>query len=443
MRFLRLMLVAVALLAWGCSDDSGSSTTSSSGAGGSAGTGGASSGGGEGGMAGGAGGEGGEGGTGATGGEGGGGGGTSTLDALLDALRSDLQGTLQTQSDGDGWPAPVEAGHLFVSTDGNLTELAGDHDGWLGTAMTSDQGFWWLVLSVPAGSEYKFTDGNTFTADPWSRAYEHDSNGVMSMVMPTGAHLERFLNVGDSSHVDRTVRIWVPTETPTHLLYMQDGQNLFDPQAMWGGWQLDQSVPAAMMVVGIDNSPARFDEYTHVQDDIGGLIGGSGDAYADFVQTTVRGLVAARYGEPNRVGVMGSSLGGLISFHIAHRHAGAFDFAGSMSGTMGWGSMGLSGGQQNETMIERYAAAGHGTTKLYLDSGGAGNCVDSDGDGIEDDDPNGFDNYCENKQLEGVLVANGYVHDVDLWHWHEANAPHNETAWAARVWRPLQAFAGL
>ncbi|RLB58036.1 MAG: hypothetical protein DRI90_17240, partial [Deltaproteobacteria bacterium] len=340
---------------------------------------------------------------------GGSGGSITALDALLNGLRNDLQGTLQSQSDGDGWPAPVEGGHLFVSTDGNLAQLAGDHDNWQGTAMTPDQAFWWLVLSVLPGSHYKLTDGNTFSADPWSRAYEHDNNGVMSMLAPTSAHLERFHHVGDSSNADRTVRVWVPAAPPTHLLYVHDGQNLFDPEAMWGGWQLDQTVPPAMMLVGIDNTSARMDEYTHVTDDIGGIIGGAGDAYADFVQTTVRPLVASRYGEPGRVGVMGSSLGGLISFHIADRHPGAYDFAASMSGTMGWGSIGLTGGMQNETMIERYAAHGHGTTALYVDSGGSGSCVDSDENGIEDDAPDGSDNYYENKQLENMLLSLGYT----------------------------------
>jgi predicted alpha/beta superfamily hydrolase len=157
----------------------------------------------------------------------------------------------------------------------------------------------------------------------------------------------------------------------------------------------------------------------------------------------VRTLIATHYGEPPIIGLLGSSLGGLISFHIAARHPGQYDFAASMSGTMGWGSIGLTGGAQNETMIERYQALGHGATKLYLDSGGNGTCVDSDNDGIEDDALDGSDNHCENKQLESVLYAAGYVADVDVWHWWEPGAPHNEAAWGARVFRPLQIFAGL
>ncbi len=369
---------------------------------------------------------------------------TSVLDALLSALRADAGVAMQSQSEGSGWPAPVAGGWLFVSLDPAADHLAGDHDTWAGQAMNPDQGFHWLVVAVASGTRYKFTDQtqSTWQADPWSRAYEWDAFGLMSMVPPTAAHLERFFNVSDANIAPRTLRVWVPAGNATHVLYVQDGQNLFNPNAMWGGWQLSAAPPAAMMLVGIDNSPARMDEYTHVPDDLGsGSVGGQGDAYADYVHVTVRSLIASQYGEPPTVGLMGSSLGGLISFHIAARYPGAYDYAASLSGTMGWGSVGA--GITNETMIERYAAAGHGATALYLDSGGSGTCVDSDGDGIEDDDPTASDNYCENKQLESVLYSLGYVANVDVWHWWEPDALHNEAAWAARVWRPLDHFASL
>jgi hypothetical protein len=110
-----------------------------------------------------------------------------------------------------------------------------------------------------------------------------------------------------------------------------------------------------------------------------------------------------------------------------------------MSGTMGWGKIGTT----NQTMIERYAARGKGTTKLYLDSGGTQvACADTDGDGIKDD-VSGGDNYCENNQMRDTLAGLGYQFQTDLWHWWEPNAQHNEAAWAKRAWRPMQIFAGM
>lgn len=366
------------------------------------------------------------------------------LDDVLALLRNDPLATVSDLARSRGWPlALAEGGHLVVSLDAAFDHVAGDFDQWAGAPLTVDTGFSWAVVTAAAGDGYKFVDdGTIYASDPWSRAYVYDAFGELSVITPTVAHLERYFQVSDGTVSPRRVRIWVPAEPVTHLLYAADGQNLFAPDAPWGGWDLSASLPGGMMVVGIDNTPARMDEYTHVTDDLGsGPIGGDGDDYADFVHVYVRQLVRERYGEPAKVGVMGSSLGGLISFHIADRYPGAYDFAASLSGTMGWGSIGA--GQMQATMIERYAAAGHRSTALYLDSGGSGTCFDSDQDGIEDDDPSASDNYCENKQLEAVLLASGYTAGLDLWHWHELAAPHNEAAWAARVWRPLSHFAGL
>jgi predicted alpha/beta superfamily hydrolase len=138
---------------------------------------------------------------------------------------------------------------------------------------------------------------------------------------------------------------------------------------------------------------------------------------------------------------VGSSLGGLISFHELLRDPEVWDFAGSLSGTFGWGSIGAA----NETLIERWQEAPKVSAKVYLDSGGGpgSGCVDSDGDGTDDDSPDSADNYCETVQLRDVLDESGYVFDEELFHWHEPGATHDEAAWAARVFRPVQIFEAL
>lgn len=251
--------------------------------------------------------------------------------------------------------------------------LAGDMNDWQPAAMTQAAGVYWIEVQIadPDGVKYKFVDGQgTFAADPLARRYGWDEFGEFSLVAASAPHRERWSSVSGDGLAPRTVRAWVPTAHPSHHLYVHDGQNLFEPDAPFGGWELDQTVGSDTLVIGIDNGGvARMDEYTHVPDDIGsGPIGGEGDATADFVENAVRPLVEARYGVPDKVGVMGSSLGGLIAFHEVLRYPDRYDFAASLSGTFGWGSIGL----HNETLIERFAAAQKPSTLLYLDSGGSG-----------------------------------------------------------------------
>lgn len=359
---------------------------------------------------------------------------------------ADPAGALLAVSRSGGLPVQTDAGYLFVCLCGpGSWALAGDHDGWSGDAMTEGPGgLWWIEVEIPAadGSRYKFTDGRDWIADPRGRRYLHDEHGPISLVRASDAHLERHFEVSGGGLGPRDVRVWVPRGGAfSHLLLAHDGQNLFDPGATRGGWRLDRALPDGVLVVAIDNTPARMDEYTHVPDTLGGEeLGGRADDYAALVHDVVLPQAIARYGEPEVLGTMGSSLGGLVSLHLADRDPDAWDMAISLSGTLGWGSI----GGDAETIVERYAAAGHRRTALFIDSGGGGTtCADSDGDGVPDDDPDARDNYCEGAWMRDVLLEGGYEMETDLWHWHEPGAAHDEAAWAARVWRPLAIFAGL
>ena len=358
---------------------------------------------------------------------------------VLGELRDNRDAALLRWSNSHGWPVHTSEGWLVVNTDLSLDQVAGDFDSWAGTSLTTESRFSWALIPVKRGEGYKFTDQSTWAADPRARSYNYDSFGELSLVRPTAAHLDRWLEVGSDRLEARELRVWVPEGGCDHVLYVHDGQNLCDPNGIWGGWRLQESLPPKMLVVGIDNTAARMDEYTHVPDDIGDVVGGKADDYGLLLYEQVRPLIQEQYGEPGPVGIMGSSLGGLISLYLANQSPQEWDFAASLSGTVGWGSIGL----HNPTVIELYAAAGHGRVPLYIDSGGSGSCFDSDGDGIRDDDPDAGDNYCENLQLAETLEQVGYQYDVDLWHWWEPEAPHNEAAWAERVFRPLEIFAGL
>ncbi len=355
----------------------------------------------------------------------------------------DAAAALLAVSRSGGLPVETETGsYLFACLcTGDDWALAGDHDDWTGASMTRAGDLWWFetTIDTPDGSLYKFTDGFNWIADPLGRRYGTDENGEYSLVRASAPHLERWHQIDGAGLQPRDLQVWVPGDH-THLLLAHDGQNLFDRAAYWGGWRLDESLPDGVLLVGIDNTSDRIDEYTHTEDEIHGqLMGGSAVAYVALIEDTIRPMMEASYGPGDVTGVMGSSLGGLVSFAVADLHPDRYDMVISMSGTMGWGSFGL----DNDTMIDVYAGQGRRDVALYLDSGGSGTCFDGDGDGIEDDDPTDSDNYCTNRQLADTLEAEGYVYEEDLWHWHEAGATHDEASWAERVWRPLELFISL
>lgn len=355
---------------------------------------------------------------------------------------------VQTITERGGFPiAAASGGYLFACLCGpGDWNLAGDHNAWAPEPMALVGPLWWLEAEVPTpdGSLYKFNDPGQalWIADPHGRRYGFDDFGRFSLVRASAAHLEQWYAIDGSRFglVPRDLQVWVPQAGAfTHALYVHDGQNLFDPEAIWGGWHLQDTVPPDVLLVGVDNTVDRMSDYTHVQDDIGnGPIGGEGAAYAELVDTVIRPRMEDAYGPADVVGTMGSSLGGLISLVIADLYPARYDMAISLSGTVGWGSIGL----HNETILERYATAGKREFAIYLDSGGGGTCADTDMDGIEDDG-DATDNFCENAQLLGILDGLGYTPDVDLFYVHEAGAMHNEAAWAARVDVPMAIFAGL
>lgn len=132
--------------------------------------------------------------------------------------------------------------------------------------------------------------------------------------------------------LNRSRRIWVyvPPDYNTSgkhypVLYMQDGQNLFDQNTSFAGeWQVDESLndlfaqgDDGIIVVGIDNGGGnRINEYSPwVNPQYGG---GQGDEYIDFIAETLKPHIDSVYRtRPQRefTGIMGSSLGGLISHY--------------------------------------------------------------------------------------------------------------------------------
>lgn len=121
------------------------------------------------------------------------------------------------------------------------------------------------------------------------------------------------------------------------VLYMHDGQNLFDRVTSFSGeWQVDETLDRwtgpACIVVGIDNGGQhRMSEYSPWDNR---YAKGEGPAYADFVVKTLKPFIDKNYRtlkSRRYTGIAGSSMGGLISLYTAIEYQQTFGFAGILS----------------------------------------------------------------------------------------------------------------
>jgi len=132
----------------------------------------------------------------------------------------------------------------------------------------------------------------------------------------------------------RLLRVWLPPgydgrgETRYPVLYLNDGQNLFDPATAFAGvhWQVgesaarliaEQKVPP-LIIVGIDNTKDRICEYIPYKSTDAGVLKAKGKCYPDFLQREVMPLIEEHYSVlkgPEHTGLGGSSLGGLITLY--------------------------------------------------------------------------------------------------------------------------------
>jgi isoamylase len=224
----------------------------------------------------------------------------------------------------------------------------------------------------------------------------------------------------------RDIKVYLPPSYVTSdkrypVIYMHDGQNLFDEAtAFQHEWGVDETMEALAeegieaLVVGIPNMGAdRLNEYSPFIDAKHG--GGQGEDYLSFIIGTLKPYIDGSFRTlPQRehTGIFGSSMGGLISLYAFFRYPHSFGFAGAMSPSL-WFAEGAI-----YTSIEE-AARKDG--RIYLDSG-----TDSTEAPITD-----------LRRLRDLLNAKGYDGD-QLRYVEDEGAAHNERAWGARLAEALR-----
>ena len=148
-------------------------------------------------------------------------------------------------------------------------------------------------------------------------------------------------------HRLRRIWVWLPpgyegSDKRYPVLYMQDGQNVFDRKTSYAGeWQVDESLASgigagkapAAIVVAVDNGQdLRMHEY--IPATFSGRAEDEGDKYADFLAHTLKPYIDAHFRTlPDRdhTAVAGSSAGAIISFYTGVKYPEVFSRVGAFS----------------------------------------------------------------------------------------------------------------
>ena len=237
----------------------------------------------------------------------------------------------------------------------------------------------------------------------------------------------------------RNLRVWLPANyfAPVNrnkhypVLYMQDGQNLFDEATAFNHeWKFDETVQFLtgsmrihpMIVVGIDNTPRRSNEYLPDSDPENKELGKyetqdvQGKQYGDFVINEVMPLIQKKYrvltGAHN-IGLGGASYGGAVTLYTVLAHPGVFGKALIESPSLLIG---------NKQLLKDAEKAAQIPERMYV---GIGTAESSD-------DKVSASNVEAVQQLEKILRARGLGPDR-LKVVVEEGAKHDEVAWSKRL----------
>lgn len=238
------------------------------------------------------------------------------------------------------------------------------------------------------------------------------------------------------------------------VLYLQDGQNVFDRRTAFMGreWGVDEVADELirkgeieeLIIVGVSNTPARMDEYSPVADPEHG--GGQAGQYGHFLVDELKPYVDANYltdTRPAGTTVAGSSMGGLVSLFLAFTYPHVFGMAGALSPSLWWASGDLAA---------RIAADRRpGPAKLWLDMGTAEGRSDTlsprplgpDGKFGPPGPANGVKDVLDyTREMRQALLFRGYEEGRNLLYLEVPGGTHTEESWSARIGLFLKALYG-
>lgn len=179
-----------------------------------------------------------------------------------------------------------------------------------------------------------------------SMVFSQNTSEKKSTAAPNVSLLKKEFVIPNLNAISHKVWIYLPpnydkTSKKYPVIYMHDAQNLFDAATSYAGeWEVDETlnklyekIGKGFIVVGIENGgEERIKEYTPWENKKYG--GGKGEIYVDFIAKTLKPYIDDHYRtkkQQKHTGLMGSSLGGLISYYGGLQYPKTFGKIGALS----------------------------------------------------------------------------------------------------------------
>lgn len=222
----------------------------------------------------------------------------------------------------------------------------------------------------------------------------------------------------EAPQLNTTKKIWLylpknydATKKKYPVIYMHDAQNLFDAKTSYvGEWNVDEkldSLNAQVIIVGIEHgNEKRMSELTPYKNSKYG--GGDAHNYLDFIVKTLKPEIDSKYRtktDAKNTGIIGSSLGGLVSYYAILKYPEVFGKAGIFSPAFWF---------NRKEIIELTTTVPTLKTKIYF------LCGDNEGDADMITDLNQIDDLisekrCACKNLTKKTIVKGGQHNEKLW----------------------------
>ena len=215
-----------------------------------------------------------------------------------------------------------------------------------------------------------------------------------------------------------------------NVLIMHDGQNLFNPatSAFGTAWMcqdtLDnliiQGKSDEVIIAGAYNTNDRMNEYTYVYDP-SEKTGGKGDLYLDWIESTLIPLIQKDYRvqlQRETLGILGSSLGGLISCYAGWTRSTVYGKVGCMSSSFWWDDIDFI----SNIMVNKNPSSSVPVPHIYMDSGTREDLTCTQY-------TTQFYNYC---------LGDGFQADKSVFQYIDQGGSHSESSWGPRFYIPMQ-----